>query len=722
MLYYSGESQLLGDVDKGDTVLDYLKIERERGITINAAAITLHWKNHNINLIDTPGHVDFTAEVERSVRVLDGAVTILDGVAGVQAQTQTVWSQADRYGVPRLVFINKLDREGASVSSVMDTIRDRLRATPVLLQLPVGSSKAFSGVVDLLDMQELVWDAESLGIKYDKLALSEDSTLRQAALEARNDLVEQVAELDDQLMEHVINNSLASSEVPADVLRAAIRRVTLANKAIPVLLGSSLKNIGVQPVMDAVIDYLPSPLERASPIAYKSLLALEENTSQEADSSGLATTGQNTSKAANVMKLECDPKKPLVAQAFKVVHEARTNSLVVYVRVYAGTMTSGMKLMNTTKGKEERSLRITRVRADRLEDLKELGAGDIGAVTGLKNTSTGDTLVAQKDPQVCVTGMRIPQPVFFMSILADTVTEEDHLRTSLNLLQLEDPSFKWMVNKDTGQWTLCGMGELHLEILKDRLFNYYKVKATTGDIQIAYKSQLKDEVSDHWVKSYSIAGKQEDVDLKLEISSIDESEEVAEDEEFKGTRIEVEGGNVFEISESALVALSNLRKGKNELIQALTDGAHDMFRSGIPAGFPLVNTKIILDDISITSATSAHTYKLALMDAIFTLARQVGIRILEPIMKVELVVDDDYAGGVLSDLTSKRTAVIEQMTHGGPGKKLVTCQVPLKLLMGYSTDLRSLSKGTGSFMMEFAHNGPISDSQQTKLLGTNFFN
>jgi len=647
------------------------------------------------------------------VRVLDGAVTILDGVAGVQAQTETVWSQAERYHVPRIVFINKMDRDGASVNDTLESIRTRLRVTPLLTQLPIGNHRLFSGVVDLLSLEEMYWDAETLGVKYKRQPLDTESNLYVLAQKARTELCEGLAELDDTLMEYVINNSVSPSDVQVDMLQAAIRRVTLANKAVPVLLGSSLKNIGVQPVMDAVIDYLPSPLEREAPLAYRSLLALEADETSETASptpssslSDKSASSKPSESSKSPIRLECDPKKPLVAQAFKVVHEARTNSLVVYVRVYSGTMTSGMRLTNTTKALEERSLRMTRVRADRYEDLKELVAGDIGAVTGLKNTSTGDTLVAQKDPvNLVVKGMKIPEPVFFMSILADTVTDEDHLRNSLNLLQLEDPSFKWMINKDTGQWLLCGMGELHLEILKDRLVNYYKVKAATGDIQIAYKSSLKDDISDHWVKAYSVGGKQEEVNFKLELEALPE-----------GTP------NEFEIAEGVVLGLSNYKKAKNELVQALTDGAQDMFRSGVPAGFPLVDTKITLLDLNYFPTTSSHTYKLALMEAIFTCARQAGVQIMEPVMHVELIVDDAYAGGVLSDLTSKRGAIIEQVAHGGEGKKLIIGDVPLKDLMGYSTELRSLSKGTGSFTMEFSHNGSISDSQQTKLLGTTYFN
>ena len=639
-------------------------------------------------------------------------MTILDGVAGVQAQTETVWSQAERYHVPRVVFINKMDRDGASVSDTMDSIRTRLRVTPLLTQLPIGHFRLFSGVVDLISMEELYWDAETLGVKYKRQPLDTESNLYKMALESRSELCEQLAELDDTLMEYVINNSISPMEVSIDLIQAAIRRVTLANKAVPVLLGSSLKNIGVQPVMDAVIDYLPSPLEREAPLAYKSLLAIEEDTTSSTASSSSSTasitsTSSHHSESLKApIKLECDPKKPLVAQAFKVVHEARSNSLVVYVRVYSGTLTSGMRLTNTTKLLEERSLRITRVRADRYEDLKELTAGDIGAVTGLKNTSTGDTLVAQKDPlNLVVKGMKIPEPVFFMSILADSVTDEDHLRQSLNVLQLEDPSFKWSINKDTGQWLLCGMGELHLEILKDRLVNYYKVKASTGDIQIAYKSSLKDEITDQWVKTYGVGGKQEEVNFKIELEPLSEGSQ-----------------NEFEVAEGVVIGLSNYKKVKNELVQAVTEGVQDMFRSGVPAGFPLVGTKVTLLELNYNPSTSSHTYKLALMEAIFTCARQVGIQIMEPVMHIELVVNDEYAGGVLSDLTSKRNAVIEQVEHGGEGKKLIIGDVPLKDLMGYSTELRSLSKGTGSFVMEFSHNGSISESQQTKLLGTTYFN
>lgn len=644
------------------------------------------------------------------MRVLDGAVTIIDAVSGVQAQTQTVWAQAERYRVPRVVFVNKMDRDGASVADAMESIRSRLHTTPVLTQLPIGAARTFGGVIDLITMKELKWDNESLGTKYQATSVeeSESQSLFSVAREARAELCEQVAEMDDTLMEHIINNSIQPVDVGENELREAIRRITIANKGVPVFLGSSLKNIGVQPVMDAVIDYLPSPLERDPPVAYKSLLALEEEEDSDAAAQHAFSDakGSNSTSKTNEIILQCDPKKPLVAQAFKVVHEQRTNSLVVYVRVYSGTMTPGMRLQNTTRGKEERSQRMTRVRAERLEDLKDLHAGDIGAVTGLKNTSTGDTLVGQKDAAVCVRGMRIPEPVFYMSILADSVSDEDPLRAALNLLQLEDPSFKWMINKDTGQWLLCGMGELHLEILRDRLFTYYKAKATTGDIQIAYKSTIKEDISEHWIKSYSVAsGRTEEVDFKIYLEILESGAE-----------------NEFEIAEGVLLDLANVKKARNELVTAFTEAANDMFRSGVPAGFPLAGLKITLEALNYNANTSTHTYKLALMEAIFQTARQAGVQILEPVMRVELTVDDEFAGGVLSDLTSKRRAVVEQVQHGGPEKKLVLAQVPLKDLMGYSTDLRSLSKGTGSFVMEFDHNGPVSDTQQTKILGTTYFN
>jgi elongation factor G len=608
----------------------------------------------------------------------------------------------------------------------MESIRTRLRANPVLTQLPLGSAKNLFGVIDLIRLEEIVWDADSLGSKYERRPVDREGSAYEIVREARVALIEAVAELDDQLMEFIFSSSDPSFlDVTPDMLTAAIRRVTLANKAVPVFLGSSLRNIGVQPVMDAVVDFLPSPLEREMPIAFKPTLTLdsEEEVDMErklvgSDSNSAGTSSNTTAtseakkeasggiQAGTTFQLKCDPKAPLVGQAFKVVHEARSNSLVVYVRIYAGSMTSGMKLMNTTRGKEERSLRLTRVRAERYEDLKELQAGDIGAVTGLKNTSTGDTLVGQKDPQLCVKGMNIPEPVFFMSILADSASEEDHLKTSLGLLQLEDPSFKWMINKETGQWLLCGMGELHLEVIKDRLFNYYKVKAATGDIQIAYKSTIKDDVTEHLIKSYTVGGRSEDVNLTVELESLDIGE-----------------GSSFEIDESVMHGLSNFKKVRADLTAAFQEAAQDMFRSGVPAGYPLLDTKITLSSLAYSPSTSTHTYKLALMEAIFIAARSTGVQILEPIMKVEIEVNDEFSGGVISDLSSKRNGIIGHVTHhGGSQKKLIQAHVPLKDLLGYSTDLRSLSKGTGAMIMEFAHNGPLTDSQQTKLLGTTYFN
>lgn len=667
MLYYSGESSFLGDVDKGDTVMDYMKLERERGITINAAATTFQWKNYFINVIDTPGHVDFTAEVERSVSVLDGAVAIIDAVAGVQAQTETVWNQSNKYNIPRIVFINKMDREGASLEHCIMSIKKRLRAMPLPLQLPFGESKNFTGCIDIVEKRLIKFDENNKGsvVIYEELP----ENLIQKVKDERRTLVEQLSNYDDKITEYIISNDVDLDDIPNDLIYESVKRSTLNMKIVPVFLGSALKNKGIQPLLDAIINILPSPLE-----SRKEMLFVGDD----------------------VIELECNTNKDLVAQAFKVVHDFQLG-LIVYARIYQGKLMSGTKIKNSTRDVQERMLRVMRVYADQYIDQKEVNAGDICALTGLKNTYTGDTLLSIKANGVMKT-VEIPEPVYFCSILADSRKDEDYLKESLDNLHKEDPSFVWSKNNETGQWLMSGMGELHLEILKHRLFNYYKAKATTGPIQIAYKSTIASYIEQQFSREYVIGGKTEYVSITLELEP---------NETGKGVQ--------FEIDESVLLSLPPIKKIKNELTENLVNGAESTLKSGIPAGFPMADIKITVTDLLYDQNVSLNTYRLCLMEAIVRIAMQAGIVILEPLMKLEITVDEEYLGGILSDLTSKRRATIDQVGHVG-FKKLIECKVPLKELEDYSTEIRSLSKGSASYSVIFDHYGPLPSTLQKDLL------
>jgi elongation factor G len=672
MLFYSGFVKYMGDVDRGDTVLDYLKMERERGITITSAAITFKWRDHTINLIDTPGHVDFTVEVERSVRVLDGAIAIFDAVQGVQAQSETVWHQANRYGVPRIAFLNKMDREGASLRRSVEMINKRLNAQTFITQLPLGSTKNFRGVIDLVSMEEVVWKEDDMGITYEKTPIDESHDSYERAIEARNELVEKVAEQDERVMEMFLDESI-NTNVPKTELSAALRRLVLANRGIVVLCGSSLKNKGVQLLLDAVIDYLPSPEERP----------LVE-----------AVMPDNKDKT---VQLSPDLKGPLCALAFKVVHHLQ-RGLIVYFRVYSGTLKAGERILNSTKDKDERTMRLLRVSADAFEDVKEIQAGDIGAAIGLKHTSTGDTLTGGKDDRMVLKGMKVPEPVFFCSIFPETNSQEEPLKNALQTLQLEDPSFRWNVNPDTNQTLISGMGELHLETIVDRILNHYKVNAQTGRIYIAYKATVTQEHEGEFTRMYTVGGKQDSITLKFRISPL------------------VAGkGNNFELdpmfNKDALGATS---KQRNEVLSAIEEGVRDSFRSGVPSGFPLVDTNIALVEVQHTGALP-HTFKIAAVQAVEQLAREAAPVLLQPIMKVEISVSEEFLGGVLADL-SKRGSDIQNMDQSAEGKRMIYCTVPLTGLLGYSTDLRSITKGNASFTMEFTGYEQLDQHEQDKLL------
>eukprot|EP01126_Amoeba_proteus_P044376 TRINITY_DN4929_c0_g2_i1.p1 TRINITY_DN4929_c0_g2~~TRINITY_DN4929_c0_g2_i1.p1 ORF type:complete len:566 (+),score=107.43 TRINITY_DN4929_c0_g2_i1:63-1760(+) len=481
MLYYSGTSNRCGNVDTGDTVMDYMDLERSRGITINSAAITFKWNGHTINVIDTPGHVDFTVEVERAIRVLDGAVTILDAVSGVQAQTETVWNQARFYNVPSLVYINKMDREGASFSNTINSIESRLYIKTFPIQIPIGVSRSFSGVVDLLSMEEVRWMSEDYGWEMTRCAVT-DTSLLMRAVQAREKLVESLASVDETLMDICLEVE-KPSDITATQIKEALRRVCLSRKGVVVLCGSSLKNKGVQPILDGVVDYLPSPIEKMPPEAF--------------DSEGKPVT------------IKLDEQSHLVALAFKVVHDHR-KGLVTYLRVYSGVLVAAQKIYNTKSKQTERPLKLFRLLADDMEPIQQVSAGDIAAAVGMKRASTGDTLVGHNDPHVVLKGINLPQPVFFSSILPEQASAEEELDEVLKNLQLEDPSVRVVSNKETGQKLICTMGELHMEIIKHRIQTHYKINTIMGDLYIAYRSTLAIPVEETYKSSFvSASGRTE---------------------------------------------------------------------------------------------------------------------------------------------------------------------------------------------------------------------
>jgi len=609
--------------------------------------------------------------VERSLRVLDGAVVIFDAVHGVQAQSETVWFQANRYSIPKVAYLNKMDREGASIERSVDMMIQRLDTKPFIIQIPFGVAKGFKGVIDLLTMEVLEWNSEDLGMSFTRELLEPGAPFYQQAVDARNQLIEQLAEVDDEVMEAFLDSNIGYN-VPFKTLQSALRRVTIQNKGVIVLCGSSLKHKGVQPLMDAVVDYLPSPAERPPTEAFK-----EDN---------------------ETVAMTPDPKAKLCALAFKVVHDHK-RGLVVYFRVYSGTLRQGERLLNVNKRQYERPTRIARIVADNLEEINEIVAGDIGAAIGLKITSTGDTLCSAKDPPFLLKGLSIPEPVYFCSIFPESAKDEEPLKEALNFLQLEDPSFKWFVNSETGQTVICGMGELHLEIIMNKLATHYNVKATTGKLYIAYKSTILSEIEQKFSRSFTVAGKIEDVELTFNLSP-----------RLRGS------GNLYKVSQNlSSDSLSNTIKRKAEVLQAIETAVRDTFASGVPPGFPLVDVSVTLINIGTVGGASPNTFRVGAIQAIEALAKEARIQLLEPLMKVEISVDSEFLGSVLSDM-SRRRGHVKQILELKMKKFVVLATIPLKELADYSTELRAQTKGKGSFTMEFEAYGELGTTEQREIL------
>ncbi len=691
ILFYTGRSHRIGEVDDGAATMDYMVQEQERGITIQSAATTCHWNDHRINIIDTPGHVDFTVEVERALRVLDGAVAVFDAAAGVESQSETVWRQASRYGVPRIVFINKFDKVGAKLSITIDSLRERLDAHPLIIQLPIGSENDFSGVVDLIEMQVLHFTGEAgETVETTPLSADIDAALFAEATEARIALIESLGEVDEEIMEMYLEDEGAS--IGTDVLKAALRRATLTLKGFPVLCGSSLRNKGVQPLLDAVLDYLPSPLD-LPPVQAK-----------------LAASGKSGKSAAEaeVAQAEADvelierrpsPTDPFLALAFKVVHDPHRGALVFF-RVYSGRLKARDAITNTTRKRKEKVQRLLLIHASKTTECDEVSVGDIVAAVGLKFTATGDTLIAASDEQgVILAGMEIPEPVIFRSIEPKTAADQKDLDEALTRFQREDPSFKIREDKETGQTLICGQGELHLEVLIDRLLREYKLDVRVGRPQVAYRETIGARLRKELEYDREIGGKRQYAKVVLQLAPRE-----------RGV------GNHFEST------LGDGPDGKpllpQNFVAAIEEAISDSFTRGPLLGFPCEDVGVTLVDAAFDeNDTSEGSFKAAASMAFNEGLENATPTLLEPIMSVDVATPNDFTGAVNSDLSGRRGRVIGmEPIPGSANAQTVRAEVPLAQLVGYATALRSATQGRASYSMRFSHNAEVSASVQQEIV------
>jgi elongation factor G len=646
ILYYTGRSYKIGEVHEGTATMDWMVQEQERGITITSAATTCFWRDCRINIIDTPGHVDFTVEVERSLRVLDGAVAILDAVAGVEPQTETVWRQADKYRVPRIVYVNKMDRIGADFYRCLDMLRERLGAHPVALQVPIGREDQYQGLVDLIDEVALVWDEsdETLGKEFKTVPVPAD--MLDAVREYREKLIEGLAEVDDHLMEKYV----AGAPVTGEELRAAVRKGVTAMTLFPVLCGASFKNKGVQALLDAVIDYLPSPLD----IPPVQGLNPETHEAEER-------------KAAD--------DAPFSALAFKIMNDQHVGQLV-FLRVYSGTLSAGSGVYNSSKDRKERVGRLLRMHANKREDIEEIAAGDIAAVVGLKGTTTGDTLCDPERP-VVLESMTFPEPVIAVAIEPKTKADEEKLGLSLSRLALEDPTFRVTTETETSQTLIHGMGELHLEIIVDRLLREFRVEANVGKPEVAYRETIRQPAAaqGRFVRQTGGRGQYGDVYLEVEPSGPG-------------------GGFVFE---NKIVGGTIPR----EYVPAVEKGVREAMDSGVLAGYPVVDVRVRLTDGSYHDVDSSEiAFKIAGSMGFKEACRRAKPVLLEPVMDVEVVTPRDYVGTVIGNLNSRRGRILAQEIRGG--SEVIRASVPLGQMFGYATDLRSMTQGRATYTMQFA--------------------
>jgi elongation factor G len=653
VLFYTGRTHRLGSVDEGTTVTDWMEQERERGITIVSAAVTAMWCDHIINIIDTPGHIDFTAEVQRSLRVLDGGIVIFDAVQGVEPQSETVWRQADRYNVPRMCFVNKMDRVGASYDSTIDSIHERLNAKPIAVQMPIGFESEFKGVIDLIELKSIVW-VDELGTTLESGEIPAD--LKAEAADRRAKMLEQIAESDEKLTRQY----LEGDEISTEELKAGLRRAVIAGKATPVYCGSALRNKGVQPLLDAIVDYLPSPLDIPDVVGIK------------------PGDGVETTRPA-------DDNAPMSALVFKIVSDPYVGRLA-YFRVYSGKITKGSSVYNSRKEKRERVGRLLRMYAHHREDIDEVMAGDIGAVLGMKDTFTGDTLCDAAN-SIILEDIIFPEPVIFLAIEPKTLADQDKMSGALHKLSEEDPTFRVGVDENTGQTMIWGMGELHLEVLVDRMLREFKVHAKVGRPRVAYRESIRRDVPRaeyRYVKQTGGRGQFGHVVLALEPG-------------------EPASGIVFE---------SKIKGGviPSEFIPAVEKGVREAAEGGVVAGYPVTDIVVRLYDGSFHEVDSSDlAFKVA-----GSLAFKQGVQegdpvLLEPVMCAEMVVPEDNLGEITGDLSSRRAA-IESVEARQVKTQVVRAMVPLAEMFGYATDLRSMTQGRGVFTMEFDHYAEVTDT------------
>ena len=645
ILYYTGKNYKIGEVHEGAATMDWMIQEQERGITITSAATTCMWRDHNINIIDTPGHVDFTVEVERSLRVLDGAVAVFDAVSGVEPQSETVWRQANKYKVPRICFINKMDRIGADFYAAVDSIKDRLQANVALIQIPIGAEGHFTGVVDLLAMKGLVWsDPEGKGEEFEVIEIPAD--LVESAEAYRHELVDVLSHFDENILEKYVGEE----DITATDLMAALRHGTIASEIVPVLCGSAFKNKGVQPMLDAVVDYLPAPTD-LPPIKGIDLKGIEE------------------------LERSADDSEPFSALAFKIMSDPHVGKLT-YFRVYSGTLESGSYVYNSTKDKKERIGRLLQMHANHREDLEAVFAGDIVAAIGLKNTTTGDTLTDDKNP-IVLEAIEFPEPVIHVAVEPKTKSDQDKLSKALQSLSEEDPTFRVRTDEETGQTVISGQGELHLEVIVDRMLREFKVDATVGKPQVAYRetiTQRVEKVVYRHVKQTGGSGQFAHVVIDLEPTGPGGGYEFSD---------KITGGKI-----------------SREYIPAVDQGIQSSLDAGVLAGYPVVDLRAILTDGSEHAVDSSEmAFKVAGSMAFKEAAKKASPVLLEPIMAVEVVTPEDYMGDVFGDLNARRGRVEGSEQRGN--SMVIRAQVPLSDMFGYATDLRSRTQGRATYTMQF---------------------
>lgn len=659
ILFYTGSTHKIGNVDEGNTQMDWMVQEQERGITITSAATTCYWGDFQINIIDTPGHVDFTIEVERSLRVLDGAVAVICGVGGVEPQTETVWRQADKYKVPRVAFINKMDRMGANFNQAIQSIRDRLSANAVAVQMPIGSEDSFVGTIDLIDQKAFYWKTED-GAQFETVDIPED--LQAGAKLARDKMLEALADADDEIAELF----LADQAIDRDTIIGALRRATLSLKVVPVFAGASFKNKGVQPLLDAVVRYLPSPLDVP------------------------AISGVNPENEEEVLSRKASFTEPLSSLVFKIVADPFVGQLA-YTRIYSGTLKKGERVQNVTQNKKERIGRLLRVHANQRQDVDELGVGEIAAIVGLRFAVTGDTLTDPEAP-ILLEKIPFPDPVISIAIEPKTQADQEKLSTSLQRLAVEDPSFKVSIDEETGQTLISGMGELHLEIIKDRLLREFKVEANVGKPQVSYRETLTKPAKVNFVYEKQSGEKGQFAEVELRVEPAERSSGFHFENTVKGDQF------------------------PKAFIDAVEKGISESLDSGVLSGYPIVDVKVTMTGGSFHEVDSSElTFKIGGSMAFRQALQQGACTLMEPIMSVEVVVPEEYMSQVIGNLNSRRATI-----HGMDdrvGNKVIRAEAPLSEMFGYSTDLRSFSQGRATYTMEPSRYESVPENVLNQILG-----